>query len=124
MDKVEQKRITKRVWRRQKRVRKNIFGTAERPRLSVCRSHKHIYVQVIDDLAGTTLCSASSRNREVKEQASQGGDLKAAEVVGTTVGQRAIMQGIKKVVFDRGPYRYHGRVKTLAESAKKAGLEF
>jgi len=121
-DRIVEKR--KRTWRRQKRVRKNLFGTSHRPRVSVFRSHKHIYAQIVDDLAGKTLCSASSKCREISEQIACGGNIKAAKIVGATLGQRAIMHGIKKVVFDRGPYKYHGRIKTLAESAKAAGLEF
>ncbi len=114
----------KRNWRRKMRIRNNVSGTPERPRLSVFRSHKHIYAQIIDDVAGKTLCSASSLNKEISEQIKHGGDVKAAELVGAALAQRAVMKGIKKVVFDRGPYKYHGRVKALAESARKAGLEF
>jgi len=122
MDSRESTRV--RSWRRQKRVRRKIFGTPDRPRLSVFRSHKHIYAQLIDDLAGKTVCSASSRNQELRQQLRNGGDLKAAEIVGTSLGQRAVMRGIKTVVFDRGPYKFHGRVKALAEAARKTGLEF
>jgi len=122
MEKIELKEI--RSWRRQKRVRKTLLGTPERPRLSVFRSHKHIYAQLIDDLAGKTLCAVSSKNRELAEQMPHGGNIKAAEIVGTTLGQRAVMKGIKKAVFDRGPYRYHGRIKALADAARKTGLEF
>jgi len=114
----------KRNWRRKMRIRNNVSGTPERPRLSVFRSHKHIYAQIIDDVAGKTLCSASSLNKEISDQIKHGGDVKAAELVGAALAQRAVMKGIKKVVFDRGPYKYHGRVKALAESARKAGLEF
>jgi len=105
-------------------VRNRVFGTPERPRLSVFRSHKHIYAQVIDDLAGRTLCSACSLNPEIKEQVKHGGDRKSAEIVGAILAQRAVMHGIKKGVFDRGPYKFHGRVKALADAARKAGLEF
>ena len=101
-----------------------MLGTPDRPRLSVFRSHKHIYAQLIDDIAGKTLCSAGTKNREISEQVKHGGDVKAAEAVGATLAQRAIMQGFKKIIFDRGPYKYHGRVKALADSARKAGLEF
>ncbi len=114
----------KRNWRRKMRVRNKVSGTSERPRLSVFRSHKHIYAQLIDDLAGKTICCASSVNKEISEQIKHGGDIKAAELVGTLLAQRAVMKGVKKVVFDRGPYKYHGRVKALADSARKAGLEF
>jgi large subunit ribosomal protein L18 len=92
--------------------------------MSVHRSHKHIYVQVIDDLGMKTLCSASSKIKELSDQMKHGGNVKAAEIVGTMVAQRAIMHGIKRVVFDRGSYKYHGRVKALADAARKAGLEF
>ncbi len=122
MTQIKAKRKT--AWRRRKRVRKNLFGTPERPRLTVFRSHKHIYAQVIDDLAEKTLCSACTKNPEIAEQAPQGGNVKSAEIVGTMIAQRAVMHGIKKVVFDRGPFKFHGRVKALAEAAKKAGLEF
>ena len=122
MDQTERKRTA--AWRRQRRVRKKAFGTADRPRLSVFRSHKHIYAQIIDDLAGKTLCSASSVGREIRTQVPHGGDVKAAEIVGTTLAQRAVMHGIKRIVFDRGAYKFHGRVKALAEAARKAGLEF
>jgi large subunit ribosomal protein L18 len=122
MNKIELKK--KRMWRREMRVRGKLLGTPERPRLTVYRSHKHIYAQVIDDLAGKTLCSASTTVREIRDTVKHGGDLKAAELVGSTLGQRAVMHGIKRVVFDRGPYRYHGRIKALADAARKAGLEF
>lgn len=122
MNQLEQKKA--RVWRRQMRVRSKLMGTAARPRLSVHRTHKHIYAQVIDDLAGRTLCSASSKCKELIDQMKHGGNVKAAVQVGTVLAQRAIMHGIKQVVFDRGGFRYHGRVKALADAARKAGLEF
>ncbi|MFA5864446.1 MAG: 50S ribosomal protein L18 [Phycisphaerae bacterium] len=122
MDQLEIKK--KKFWRRERRVRSNIMGTPSRPRLTVFRSHKHIYAQVIDDLAGKTLCSANSMNKELPEPIKHGGDKKAAELVGTMLAQRAIMHGIKSVVFDRGGFKYHGRVKALADAARKAGLEF
>jgi len=106
------------------RVRNKITGTPERPRLSVFRSHKHIYAQLIDDITGKTVCCASTVNKEVSKQIKHGGDIKAAELVGELLAQRAVMKGIKKVVFDRGPYKYHGRIKALADSARKSGLEF
>jgi large subunit ribosomal protein L18 len=122
MDRLEQKK--KRIWRRKMRVRNTIMGTPERPRLTVFRSHKHIYAQVIDDLAGKTLCWANSQATELADELKHGGNLKAAEMVGTLLAQRAIMHGVKKVVFDRGGSQYHGRVKALADAARKAGLEF
>ena len=106
---------------RHKRVRTKISGTAERPRLSVFRSNTGIYVQIIDDVAAKTLVSASTLDKEVKTKAS---NIEAAKEVGTLVAKRAIKAGIKTVVFDRGGYIFHGKVKALAEAAREAGLEF
>ena len=106
---------------RHKRVRTKISGTAERPRLSVFRSNTGIYVQIIDDVAAKTLVSASTLDKEVKTKAS---NIEAAKEVCTLVAKRAIKAGIKTVVFDRGGYIYHGKVKALAEAAREAGLEF
>ena len=108
--------------RRHARVRKNISGTAERPRLNVFRSSKHIYAQIIDDVAGTTLVSASSLEKAFTEN--YGGNCDAAKAVGKLVAEKALEKGIKAVVFDRGGYIYHGRVAALAEGAREAGLEF
>ncbi|HEY8417124.1 MAG TPA: 50S ribosomal protein L18 [Limnochordales bacterium] len=111
--------------RRHRRVRKKVFGTPERPRLNVYRSLKHIYAQVIDDEAGVTLVAASTVEPELREAVGgYGGNVEAAKVVGRAIAQRALARGITKVVFDRGGYRYHGRVKALAEAAREAGLEF
>ena len=110
--------------RRERRVRNGLMGTVDRPRLTVFRSHKHIYAQVIDDIGQKTLCSASSMSKEMAGQMKHGGNKQAAEVVGTMLAQRAIMHGIKRVVFDRGGFQYHGRIKSLADAARKAGLEF
>ena len=104
--------------RRHKRVRKTISGTAERPRLNVYRSLKNIYAQIIDDTTGTTLVSASSLDMEA------GGNKDAAKAVGTLVAKKALEKGISEVVFDRGGYIYHGRIKELAEGAREAGLKF
>lgn len=104
------------------RVRKNISGTQERPRLNVYRSLKNIYAQVIDDETGKTLVSASSLDKELG--LANGGNKDAAKAVGELVAKRAIEKGIKKVVFDRGGYIYHGRVEQLAEGAREGGLEF
>ena len=104
------------------RIRQRIAGTAERPRLAVFRSVKHIYAQVIDDRAGHTLVSASSN--EKKSVTSSGGNVAGAKEIGKLVAERAKEKGIKKVVFDRGGYLYHGRVKALADAAREAGLEF
>src|SRR6516165_12297373 len=103
------------------RIRKKLQGTAERPRLNVYRSLNHIYVQVIDDLNGETLVAASSAEGEGKKT---GGNVAAAKSVGKTIAERAKAKGISKVVFDRGGYIYHGRVKALADAAREGGLKF
>ena len=105
------------------RIRKRLQGTAERPRLNVYRSLTHIYVQVIDDLAGKTLVSASSAEGK-KEDRRTGGNVAAAKAVGKVIADRAKAKGVTKVVFDRGGYIYHGRVKALADAAREAGLQF
>ena len=107
--------------KRHKRVRSKITGTPERPRLNVFRSEKHIYAQVIDDTKGNTLCSASSVEKDFD---GPGSNKEAAGKVGKMVAQRAVAIGIKEVVFDRGGYIYHGRVKELAEAAREGGLQF
>ncbi|HYL09181.1 MAG TPA: 50S ribosomal protein L18 [Candidatus Acidoferrales bacterium] len=106
------------------RVRTRVVGTPERPRLCVFRSLGHIYAQVIDDRAGRTLVSASSIDAEVRKQLKGGGNLAAAKVIGKTVAERARAAKIEQVVFDRGGYKYHGRVKALADAAREAGLKF
>ena len=116
--KIEKKEIRSRIHRR---IRRKLSGTAERPRLAVFRSVAHIYAQVIDDGAGKTLVSASSVDKGGK---TNGGNVAAAKAIGKLVAQRAQEKGIKQVVFDRGGYQYHGRVKALAEAAREAGLEF
>lgn len=108
--------------RRHQRVRKNISGTAERPRLNVFRSLSNVYAQIIDDTKGVTLVSASSLDKELKDKF--GGNCEAAKAVGELVAKRAVEKGIKQVVFDRGGYVYHGRVAALAEGAREGGLEF
>lgn len=111
--------------RRHARVRKKVFGTPERPRLSVYRSLRHIYAQIIDDTRGHTLVSASTLDAEVRERISdEAAKSDQAKVVGEVLAQRAVEKGLKVVVFDRGGYRYHGRVKALAEAARAGGLEF
>lgn len=107
--------------RRHERVRKNISGTAEKPRLNVFRSLNHIYAQIIDDTKGITLVSASSLDKSFD---GYGGNVEAAKKVGKMVAEKALEKGIKTVVFDRGGYIYHGRVAALAEGAREAGLEF
>ncbi len=110
--------------RRHARVRRTVTGTSERPRLAVFRSNQHIYVQVIDDIKQHTLVSASTVDPEVKDKVESGANCEASTEVGKLVAQRAIAQGIQKVVFDRGGNLYHGRVKSLAEAAREAGLDF
>ena len=110
--------------RRHRRVRKKVFGTAERPRLSVFRSHKHIYAQIIRDDIGETLAHASTLDPQLRGRLSSTGNVEAAREVGKLIGERALAAGIRKVVFDRGGYLYHGRVKALADGAREAGLEF
>lgn len=111
--------------RRHIRLRKKVSGTTERPRLSVFRSLHHIYAQIIDDIQGVTLVSASTVEPEVRKQiSSNGGNIEAAKVIGTTIAQKALEKGIKQVVFDRGGQIYHGRVKALATAARESGLEF
>lgn len=108
--------------KRHLRVRRHIHGTAERPRLNVFRSSKHIYAQLIDDEKGVTLVSASTLDKEFAGES--GGNIEAATKVGELIAKRAIEKGYKEVVFDRGGYIYHGRVKALAEAAREAGLQF
>ena len=105
------------------RIRKKLQGTSQRPRLNVYRSLNHIYVQVIDDLSGKTLVSASTAEGK-KEERRSGGNVASAKVVGKTIAERAKAKGVTKVVFDRGGYIYHGRVKALADAAREAGLRF
>ncbi|MHC4356607.1 MAG: 50S ribosomal protein L18 [Planctomycetota bacterium] len=110
--------------RRKYHVRKKVSGTPDRPRLSVFRSNRHIYAQIIDDTAGATLASASTRVKALRDQLTNAGDKKAAETVGETIAKQALGVGIKCVCFDRNRYKFHGRVKALAEAARKAGLAF
>jgi len=107
-----------------RRVRQTLAGTPERPRLAVYRSLKHIYAQVIDDRAGRTLVSASSLDKQARQQIKGGSNIAAAKVIGKLVAERARAAGIEKVVFDRGGYKYHGRVEALANAAREAGLKF
>jgi len=106
------------------RVRMKVEGTPERPRLCVYRSLGHIYVQVIDDRSGKTLVSASSLDKETKKSLKGGGNIASAKVIGKIIAERSKAAGIAKVVFDRGGYKYHGRVKALADAAREAGLQF
>jgi large subunit ribosomal protein L18 len=108
--------------RRKRHIRSKVFGTPERPRLTIFRSLNHIYAQVIDDVAGRTLASASTTEKEARAKAT--GNRAAAEATGTLITERAKKAGVAKVVFDRNGFIYHGRVKALADAARKAGLEF
>ena len=121
--KIEKKEIRNRIHRR---IRRKLSGTAERPRLAVFRSVAHIYAQVIDDAQGQTLVSASSVDKAAVDKAgkSKGGNVAGAKAIGKLVAERAKEKGIKSVVFDRGGYQYHGRIKALADAAREAGLEF
>lgn len=110
--------------RRHLRVRKKITGTAIRPRLSVFRSSKHIYAQLIDDVKGVTLASASTLDKELAGKVKNGGDVEAARQVGQLIAERAKAKGHVKIVFDRGGYLYHGRIQALADAARESGLEF
>lgn len=107
-----------------RRMRQALAGSAERPRLCVYRSVKHIRVQVIDDAKGHTIASASSLDADVKKQIKGGGNIASAKVVGKIIAERAKAAGVERVVFDRGGYQYHGRVQALAEAAREAGLKF
>ena len=120
------RRISKDAHRRRihDRVRTKVAGTTERPRLCVYRSVGHIYTQVIDDSTGTTLASASSVDKETKKGLKGGGNVASAKVIGKAIADRAKAAGVSKVVFDRGGYKYHGRVKALADAAREAGLQF
>lgn len=122
MDKAKQKRLARQ--RRHARVRKRVSGTAEQPRLCVFRSLKHIYAQVIDDTSAHTLVEASSLDAEVRTKVADKDKTAQAALVGEALARRALDAGIEQVVFDRGGYKYHGRVKSLAEAARKGGLKF
>ncbi|MBO4912917.1 MULTISPECIES: 50S ribosomal protein L18 [Butyrivibrio] len=106
------------------KIRNRFSGTAERPRLAVFRSNSHVYAQVIDDVAGKTIVSASTLEKDIKAELKNTDDIEAATKVGDIVAKRALEKGIKAVVFDRGGYIYHGKVKALADAAREAGLEF
>lgn len=110
--------------RRHERVRRKLSGTPERPRLAVYRSEHHIYAQIIDDSKGHTLAAASTLDAGLRAELKYGGNVDAAKAVGSLVAQRALEQGVKQVVFDRGGFAYHGRVAALADAARESGLEF
>jgi len=109
---------------RYKRVRRKVSGTTSRPRLNIFRSLKHIYAQIIDDSSHHTLVSVSTLNPQVRKKTSEMMKIKKAEIVGSLLAEEAINKGISQVIFDRGGYKYHGRVKALAEAARQAGLKF
>ena len=111
-------------WRRHKRVRNRVVGTPERPRIAVFRSNAHIYAQLIDDVKGTTVAAASSLEKTMREGAKTGANIAAAKAVGKLIAERGKEKGIKDVVFDRGGYLYHGRVKALADAARESGVSF
>ncbi|HEV2293894.1 MAG TPA: 50S ribosomal protein L18 [Tepidisphaeraceae bacterium] len=120
-NKAKQQRLERRKWS----LRSRLSGTVERPRLSVFRSDKHIYAQVIDDLAGKTLVAVGSTSAEVRgPELKNGGNLAAAKAIGKAIAQRAKAAGITKVAFDRGGRQYHGRIKALADAAREGGLQF
>jgi large subunit ribosomal protein L18 len=122
MDKAKEKRLARQ--RRHARVRRRVHGTPERPRLTVFRSLKHIHAQVIDDTQGHTLVAASTLDAEVRGQLADKDKSAQAAVVGEVLARRALEAGVERIVFDRSGYKYHGRVKSLADAARKAGLEF
>lgn len=117
-------RIGKQRQNRRFRVRNRIRATSTRPRLSVHRSNKHIYAQIIDDQAGVTIVAASTAEKSVLGEGTSGGNKAAAEAIGKLIAERATGKGLKEVVFDRGQYRYHGRIAALADAARAGGLEF
>jgi large subunit ribosomal protein L18 len=110
--------------RRHVRVRKKIFGTSQAPRLSVFRSLKHIYAQIIDDESGRTLISASTLDPDIREQVAELNKTEQAKLVGKRLAEKALSNGVTRVVFDRGGYKYHGRVKALADASREGGLQF
>ena len=122
MEGVEIKAVRRR--RRKRRVRKGVYGIAERPRLTVTRSLNHIYAQIIDDDRGATLCSASTRSKDLRGSINDGGNVEVAKLVGKALAERAKAGGIEKVRFDRNGYKFHGRVKGLADAAREGGLVF
>jgi large subunit ribosomal protein L18 len=120
----KQKALSLQRWRRENRVRKKLRGSADRPRLTVFRSNAHMYCQVIDDESGKTLASASTRDKNLRDQIQQGGNCDAAKIVGQAIASRAQAAGVTQVCFDRGSCQYHGRVAELANAAREAGLSF
>ena len=111
-------------WRRKNRVRRKLRGSADQPRLSVHRSNKHLYCQIVDDESGRTLASASTRDKSLRDAINNGGNCEAAKLVGQAIAERAQDAGISAVTFDRGRFKYHGRVAELANAAREGGLKF
>jgi len=120
----KQKYISKQKLRRKRHVRKSVRGSEQQPRLTVFRSHRHLCCQVIDDSSGATIASASTLDKKLIKKSGYGGNCTAAKVIGTAIAERAIKAGVKRVSFDRGQFRYHGRLAALADAAREAGLEF
>ena len=120
----KQKAIAKQRQRRRYHTRNKLRGSTERPRLSVHRTNEHIYCQLIDDSAGKTVASASSRDSGLRDSVKYGGNVAAAQAIGKAIAERALAAGVKQVRFDRGHYQYHGRVAALADAAREAGLSF
>ena len=118
------KKIGRQRKRRRFRVRKGISGTAERPRLTIKRTHKHLYCQLIDDVVGKTLMSASTRDKDLRASVKNGGNCEAATVIGKAVAEKATAAGVKQICFDRGQYKYHGRVAALADAVREGGISF
>lgn len=116
--------ISRQQLRRRRHVRRRVQGTPDRPRLNVFRSLKHIYCQVVDDLSGKTLAAANTREKDLQDAVKYGGNVEAAKVIGRAIAERAQAAGVKSVSFDRGHYKYHGRVAALADAAREGGLEF
>jgi large subunit ribosomal protein L18 len=110
--------------RRKRGIAKHVRGTAAKPRLTVSRSHKHIYAQLIDDHAGQTICAASTRHKAVRGQVTNGGNIDAAKVVGTALAEMARSKQVETICFDRNGYRYHGRIRALADAVREGGLKF
>lgn len=116
-------KINRRI-RRKRGIRKTLRGTAEQPRLTVFRSNKHIYAQIIDDDSGVTLCNAGSRNIDTRDDIAYGGNIAAAKIIGTKLAEQAKAKNIEKVCFDRNGYRFHGRIKGLADAMREGGIKF
>lgn len=113
-----------RLQRRKNHIRKTVFGSAQRPRLAVFRSDKHIYAQVINDFEGHTVVAAASTDKALRGDLANGGNIEAAKRIGKAIAERALAAGIQQVAFDRGGHKYHGRIKALADAAREGGLNF